>query len=73
MASRSLPMIRDSRGRKSWMVTLVVIGYGVLLVKYAVSGWLGQPAMSGIDFSTPALALLGAFWGREYTEKVQKG
>lgn len=68
-------LLKDTRGKESITLTLVVVSVVVVWVKFAFSGLtLGAmgalPPMDGIEFGTAIGALLGVWWGREHTEKT---
>lgn len=69
-----LPTIKDSRGRESRTLLFVTAALCVLLVKFALAGLalLGQkfPTMTGLEFAGAFGAVLAAWLGREWTDKV---
>lgn len=70
---RLLPTVRDSRGRESHTLLFVAAALAVLLPKFALGGLtlgaLAMPPMTGGEFATAFVAILGAWLGREWTEK----
>ena len=67
-------LLKDTRGKPSITLTLVVPACLLLMVKYAIAGFaLGvygvQPPMTGIEFGTGFMLLLAPFLQREWTEK----
>ena len=67
-------LLKDTRGKPSITLTLVVPACLLLMGKYAIAGFaLGaygvQPAMTGIEFGTGFMLLLAPFLQREWTEK----
>ncbi len=67
-------LLKDTRGKPSITLTLVVPACLLLMGKYAVAGVdLGaygvQPTMTGIEFGTGFMMLLAPFLQREWTEK----
>lgn len=67
-------LLKDSRGRESITLSLVVPAWLALLVKFLVAGLtlpvVGVvPAMSATEFGTAMAGVLAIWLGREWTEK----
>ena len=67
-------LLRDTKGKPSWTLTMIVPGYGALTMKFLASGLtypiVGTiPVMSGGEFAAAAMVLLAAWVTREATEK----
>lgn len=68
--------IKDTRGKESITLTLVVTACAILFLKYLVSGAslgpLGvQSAMTGIEFGTAFALCLAPWLQREWVEKTK--
>lgn len=67
-------LLKDSRGRESMTLSLVVPAWAALLIKFLLAGITlpvvgAVPAMSAGEFGA-AVALVLAIWlGREWTDK----
>lgn len=70
---RAVPTLCDSRGKQSVTLFFVSVSWLVLIIKFVASGFdtpFGTiPEMNAADFGLAAVGLLGAWVGREYTEK----
>ena len=71
-----LKMFKDTRGKESITLTLVVSAVAILFVKYLVAGVslgpLGvQSPMTGIEFGTAFALCLAPWLQREWTEKTK--
>jgi len=69
-------LLKDTRGKESYTLTLVVAACGLLLAKYAVSGMalgpLGvQSAISAMEFGGGFMLILAPLLQREWTEKTK--
>lgn len=69
--------LKDSRGKESITLTLVITSWLVLLGKYIVSGaTIGtfgqQPPMGATEFGAAFALILAPWLHREWTEKVKK-
>lgn len=67
----------DGRGNKSHTLPMVWALLTLVSVKYLLAGMqftdtIGFPAMSGGEFSTILVPILGAWVGREYVDKTYR-
>lgn len=65
--------MKDSRGKHSWTLTLVMPAWFILIAKFAISGisyngW-SISAMDPIGFSTAFIAVMGPWLYRERVDK----
>ena len=68
-------LLKDTRGKQSITLTLVVPACLLIMAKYAISGMAFgvygiQPPMTAIEFGTGFMLVLAPFLQREWTEKV---
>lgn len=70
---RAVPTLCDSRGNQSVTLFFVSVSWLVLIIKFVASGMETPfglvPDMNAADFGLAAVGILGAWVGREYTEK----
>lgn len=70
----AFPSVKDSRGRESRTLFFVTVALVVLLPKFFLSGLtvfgLEFPSMTGGEFAAAFAAILAAWLGREWTDKV---
>lgn len=71
-------LLKDSRGRESTTLSLVVPAWFVLLVKFLLAGIklpvVGLvPPMSATEFGLAVAGVLAIWLGREWTEKKGSG
>lgn len=70
---RAVPTLCDSRGKQSVTLFFVSVSWLVLIIKFIASGFDTPfgiiPDMNAADFGLAAVGILGAWVGREYTEK----
>jgi len=70
---RAVPTLCDSRGKQSVTLFFVSVSWLVLIIKFVASGMETPfglvPDMNAADFGLAAVGILGAWVGREYTEK----
>lgn len=70
---RTVPTLCDARGKQSVTLFFVAVSWLVLIIKFLAAGLdtpFGQiPDMNAADFGLAAVGILGAWVGREYTEK----
>ena len=64
-------LLMDARGQKSWTLSLIVPSYIALTAKFLFASVLiprigTVPAMTGYEYATSAVALLGVWVAREY-------
>lgn len=69
-----VPMMKDSRGRESTTLSLVIAAYLPVWVKYAFAGFTlpvvgAVPPMTATEFATSIGLILAIWLGREWTEK----
>lgn len=67
-------LLKDSRGRESMTLSLVVPAWFALLVKFLAAGLTlpifgTVPAMSATEFGLAIAGVLAIWLGREWTEK----
>ena len=67
-------LLKDSRGRESMTLSLIVPAWLALLVKFILAGLtlpvFGEvPAMSATEFGIAMAGVLAIWLGREWTEK----
>ena len=67
-------LLRDTKGKPSWTLTIIVPGYVALSLKFLASGLtypiVGMlPVMSGGEYAAATMVLLGSWVAREATEK----
>lgn len=71
-----IPTLKDSRGRESTTLTLVLISWVVTVFKFAFAGLtiyqLTFPPMSASEFGMATAGILAIWLGREWTEKTQR-
>jgi len=70
---RTVPTLCDARGKQSVTLFFVAISWLVLIIKFLAAGLTTPfgiiPDMNAADFGLAAVGILGAWVGREYTEK----
>jgi hypothetical protein len=70
-------ILKDSRGKRTWTLTLALPAWFVLLAKFAVSGlsyggWT-TASMSALEFATAFGVIMSTWLVREYEEKKFNG
>jgi hypothetical protein len=60
--------MKDSRGRESVTLSLVIVSWGVVTAKFA---WSGAAADMG-SYGTAVAMILAIWLGREWTEKSKQ-
>lgn len=65
----AIPAIKDSRGKASHTLFFVAVAFLVVTVKFSISGFFGQEAMSLSEYGAAFAAIVVPYIGREWIEK----